>query len=208
MEIGSILKNMRDFDDKKGIVSFYYADFNSIDSNGRMFEKNAFNRTIKNNEKRIRHLFNHNPNTIVGKPIEFGKDEKGAFVVSKLTNTNSGQELLELYREDIINEHSFGYQIVNSHMDRDIQVVEEVKMFEVSSVVWGANENTPTISVNSLEMNDLYSKLDNLLKTNELLENKLNELLALVPALQHNDPKEDLLLDLNYITDYIKNYKK
>ncbi|MCB1713371.1 MAG: HK97 family phage prohead protease, partial [Candidatus Riesia sp.] len=111
-------------------------------------------------------------------------------------------------REDIINEHSFGYQIVNSHMDRDIQVVEEVKMFEVSSVVWGANENTPTISVNSLEMNDLYSKLDNLLKTNELLENKLNELLALVPALQHNDPKEDLLLDLNYITDYIKNYKK
>ena len=112
------------------------------------------------------HLFNHDPNTIVVKPMEVGSDDKGAFMVSQLMPTEKGKELLTLYEEGVINEHSFGFIIKQSNPDGDIEVVNELQMFEASSVTWGANPNTPMISLNNLEArlqlleNDIQKKLD------------------------------------------------
>ena len=180
MEYSTILKNARDIDYKKRIVSFYFADFNSVDAHGRRMNKNAFNRTFNNNFKRMHHLFNHDLNTIIGKPIEVGKDEKGAFMVSQILNTDKGKEIITLYEEGVLNEHSFGFVIKDSNMEGDVEVVSEVQMYEASSVTLGANENTPVISLNNLEAKMLL--MEAAYKDIESINNKIDAIMARLPA--------------------------
>jgi len=171
MEYSNLTKNARDIDTKKGIVSFYFADFGSVDSHGRRMHRNAFNRTFNNNFKRMVHLFNHDANTIIGKPLEVGTDQKGAFMVSQLMPTEKGKEVLTLYNEGVINEHSFGFLIKDSNKDGEIEVVNELQMFEASSVTWGANPNTPVISLNQIYEDRLKS-----------LETKIDAIMARLPV--------------------------
>ena len=194
MEYSGLQKNARDIDEKKGIVSFYFADFNSVDAHGRRMNKNAFNRTFNNNFKRMVHLFNHDENTIIGKPLEVGTDDKGAFMVSQLMPTAKGKEVLTLYQNGVLNEHSFGFIIKDSNQDGKIEVVNELQMFEASTVTWGANENTPVIGLNSYAAK--FTELEK-----ELQEIK-NAIMALRPAEQHPDPQtsEDELI--NFINTY------
>ncbi len=149
MNYSNLIKNARDIDTKKGIVSFYFADFNSVDAHGRRMDKNAFSRTIKNNFKRFAHLLNHDTNLMIGKPVEVGTDDKGAYMISQLSKNTAGKDALIMYEEGIISEHSFGFRIVDSVQDGKVEVVNELQMFEASSVTWGANELTPTISLNN-----------------------------------------------------------
>ena len=194
--LADAIKNMRDFDDKEGIVSFYYANYNSIDAHGRRMSKTAFNRTVKNNFNRIRHLQNHNPDVIVGKPIEFGSDENGAYVISKLAKNTAGRDLLALYNDEIVNEHSFLAEIIKSHKEGDVEVVDEARLWEVSSVTWGANQYTPTIALNAYDAMLRRGDLD------ESILNKLEEILNLLtPAEEHSDPDERV--DYSEIINYI-----
>ncbi len=191
MEYSNLLLNARDIDEKKGIVSFYFADFNSVDSHGRRMNKNAFNRTFNNNFKRFAHLLNHDPNIIIGKPLEVNKDEKGAYMVSQLSKSSYGQDALIQYKEGIYNEHSFGFIIKESVKDGKVEVVNELQMFEASTVTWGANEATPMISLNTLE--EIKKKIEAIEMTvglNESILNKLDMIMARLPGESHQTPLE------------------
>ncbi len=175
MNYSNLIKNARDIDTKKGIVSFYFADFNSVDTHGRRMDKNAFSRTIKNNFKRFAHLLNHDTNLMIGKPVEVGTDDKGAYMVSQLSKNTAGKDALIMYEEGIISEHSFGFRIVDSVQDGEVEVVNELQMFEASSVTWGANEATPTISLNN-NQEELIKEIQAMTAVNtELLELLKNE---------------------------------
>ena len=197
MEYSTLTKNARDIDQKKGIISFYFADFNSVDSHGRRMSRNAFNRTFKNNFQRMVHLFNHDPNTIIGKPLEIGKDENGAFMVSQLMPTEKGREVLTLYENAVLNEHSFGFVIKDSIKDGKIEIVNELQMFEASTVTWGANENTPVIGLNSYETK--------MLKIEKDIEEIKNAIMALGPAQKHSDPQTSDI-DINNLINEIENF--
>jgi HK97 family phage prohead protease len=200
MIYSSLTKNTRDVDTKKGIVSFYFADFNSVDAHGRRMHKNAFNRTFNNNFKRMVHLFNHDQNIIIGKPLEVGTDQNGAFMVSKLSNTDKGREVLTLYEENILNEHSFGFIIKNSTQEDKVEVVNELQMYEASTVTWGANPNTPVIALNDLSAKVL--ELEKMHETQKDILLKIDAIMARLPAEQHQAPQtsEDELI--NFINNY------
>jgi HK97 family phage prohead protease len=185
MEYSNLILNARDVDNKKGIVSFYFADFNSVDSQGRLMDRNAFNRTVKNNFQRFAHLLNHDTNLMIGKPLEVGTDNKGAFMVSQLSKNSAGRDALIMYEEGIITEHSFGFRIVNSVQEGKVEIVNELQMFEASSVTWGSNPATPTISLNSSQ-EDLFKEMRQLLertnKNNKELLEVLNSIKSRLPA--------------------------
>jgi phage head maturation protease len=147
------------------------------------------------------HLFNHDENTIIGKPLEVATDQNGAFMVSKLSATDKAREVLTLYEEGILNEHSFGFLIKNSTQEDKIEVVNELQMFEASTVTWGANPNTPVIA-----LNDLHAKvqqLESLHETQKSILLKLDAIMARMPASeQHHaaQTSEDELIN------FIKNY--
>lgn len=200
MEYTTLCRNTRDLDTTKGIVSFYFADFNSIDANKRRIEKNAFNRTFKNNFKRYAHLLNHDPSTIIGKPLEVNSDPKGAYMVSQLSKSSAGRDALILYEEGVYNEHSFGFQIIKSIQEKDIEVVNELKMWEASTVTWGANPNTPTISLNKAEDLLHHSKLSEeiLAKLDILISNSTD---ARRPVKQHSAPQNDIMLAIDFLNN-------
>ena len=156
---------MKDLDTSGGRIAAYFATFDDIDKHGRKMDENAFRRTIKNNAQRWYHLFNHNTSAIIGKIEDAGTDDKGAFFVSKLLNTSLGKDVMEMYKEGILNEHSFGFEIVHSIQMNSYEHVKEVKVHEVSSVTFAANPAATTISVNSIM--DFIEKND---KSGEALE--------------------------------------
>lgn len=141
---------MKDIDTSGGRVAFYFATFDDVDKHGRKMDENAFRRTIKNNVKQWYHLFNHNTSAIVGKVQEAGTDDTGAYVISKLLPTSLGQDLMTMYKEGVVNQHSFGFEINHSVQMANYELVKEVRVHEVSTVTFAANENATTISVNSL----------------------------------------------------------
>ncbi len=157
---GVMLTN--DVDTKKGLVKFYYARFDSPDANNRLMHKNAFNRTVTNNIDKIYHLNNHEPTMIIGKPQEFGKDEKGAWVVSKLSQNSDGRKALTLYDEGVYKFHSFGYYIINSSDADGTELVTEARIAEVSTVLYPAHTDATTIQLNK-EQSQILNKLDELL---------------------------------------------
>ena len=159
------VRKVEDFDEKKGIVKFRWADFNSVDDQNRRMGPTSMNRTIKNNFKRIRHLQNHNPNLIVGKVLELYTDKDGAVAVSQLSKNTAGHDMLTLYDEGIMTEHSFAFNILNSHDENGVEVVDEARVWEVSSVTWGSNENTPTLTLNSNNNDLILTKLEEIART-------------------------------------------
>lgn len=196
MEYSNLTLNARDIDTKKGIVSFYFADFNSVDSHGRRMDKKAFNRTIKNNKQRFAHLLNHDPNLMIGKPLEVGVDAKGAFMVSQLSKNSAGRDALVMYEEGIINEHSFGFRIIDSVQDGKVEVVNEVQMFEASSVTWGANPETPVISLNNESIEIVKLIEDN----NKKVVDILNSIIARLPAEKHQASQ---LSDIDSVIEFL-----
>jgi hypothetical protein len=66
-----------------------------------------------------------------------------------MPNTTLGRDTYELYKEGHITEHSIGFQTVKSQAKSGYNEIQEIKLFEGSSVLWGANSNTPTVMVKS-----------------------------------------------------------
>ena len=64
-----------------------------------------------------------------------------------------GQDFLKMYQEGIIREHSIGFNYIPDKIkavesgDQTIWDIAEVKLWEGSAVVFGANSETPNLSI-------------------------------------------------------------
>jgi HK97 family phage prohead protease len=156
---------------KREIVS-QFSSYDVIDSYGDITMKGAFNRSVNNNFKRIKHLMNHDTTQVPGVPVEIWEDDKGAYLKSKIGTHTLGKDFLEMADSGIITEHSYGYGVVREEKsmvdDQNVNLLHEVKLWEVSSLsAWGANEFTPLISLSKAQRSE---KLDQMVKRMNLLE--------------------------------------
>jgi hypothetical protein len=57
--------------------------------------------------------------------------------------------MIKMYNEGLINQHSIGFATVKSEFDNntDIRTIKELKLYEGSAVLWGANPDTPTLEM-------------------------------------------------------------
>lgn len=170
---------IKDVDTKTGTITGYFSIFGNVDSDGDMIMPGAFSRSLNNNYKRIKHLNQHrsyeplaatkNDNLIVK------EDSKGLYFESKITQTSYGKDVILLYQDGVIDEHSIGYEVIKSR-DHDSMTVErwgrkvpvkelhELKLWEGSSVTWGANELTAGANIKSLNKEQAFSKMSSILK--------------------------------------------
>lgn len=187
---------LKDFDQSKGIVTFYFSVFGNKDSDGDIIEQGAFKKTIKENKARIKHFKNHDPHQTPGKVLEIQEDEKGAFAVSQLAKTTLGKDTLIEYEEGIITEHSMGFNVIKEKYDESEMAnkIKEIRLWEVSSLnAWGANSKTNTVGVKSAnEVIQLIQKLNKALTnthiSNEGGERLQEELIQLNSILKSLDP--------------------
>lgn len=162
----------------KGIVTLYASAFNNIDSHRDIITQGAYAKTIKEQgpegKNRIAHLYQHSPWDIIGKPLSMKEDANGLLIESFVSDKSNG-DYRKMYAEGLIREHSImGYPIKEEY-DQESQVnhIKEIRLMEYSAVTWGANSNTPTVSVKSMNKDDKTRYIERLLEGSERLSKAL-----------------------------------
>jgi len=151
-------QKVEDIDFKQGIVKIAVNAFGNVDHDGDMSEKTSFNRTIKNQLAKIKHLAFHNWEKIMGLPIEFNVTDEHLIAVSKLNIQKPWvydifTDYLFFAEEGRTLDHSIGAIPIFSEFSKELNanVIKEWKLLEYSTVMLGANENTPTLEIKDLQ---------------------------------------------------------
>ena len=146
------------------------AVFGNIDAVGDRIVPGAFQRTIDGGAKRARFLWNHSyqhpPIASIKELREIGRDELPPEVLAKAPEATGGLLVKrEYFDTDLsnwvlaaidagdVNEMSFAYDVVRSstvtepvegdnEKTRDVRLLQELKLFDCSDVLWGCNDAT------------------------------------------------------------------
>ena len=170
---------IKDVDVKTGTVTGYFSIFGNVDSDGDIVMPGAFTRTLNNNYKRLKHLNQHRSyeplSGTKNDRLIVKEDLKGLYFESIISQTTYGKNTILLYQDGVLDEHSIGYEIIKSR-DSDTKFVErygqkrpvkellELKLWEGSTVTWGANDKAGTDSVKSMTKDQCFSKMNDVLK--------------------------------------------
>jgi len=166
---------LKDIDEGKGIVTGLCSIFNNVDSDGDMVITGAFTKTIeergpKSAKPRIKHLWQHDSWSPIGFPQVLEEIEEGLYFESVFGKDTFSQDKLQQHIDGIITELSFGYNTIRSEdvNDEDGELLYhkllELKLWEYSSVTWGANSLTRIISAKG-EIEDMVENLNKRLET-------------------------------------------
>ena len=145
MEFKQISYEIKDFDEKQGIVVAYANVYDVKDSDGDISAKGSFLKTVPENFQRIGVFKNHNPNLPVGIPLEIDpKDGYGLKTVTKFDQSiNDGKEMynhIKFKKENNRNtELSIGYEVMKRD-EKNRSIITEYKLWEYSFLTaWAAN---------------------------------------------------------------------
>ncbi len=151
-----------DVDTKTKQVKIAISQLESKDREDDIFDSSAYDKTIKENGPKgtneIWHLLDHTARTFsaLGKFKEINKEGNYITGVSHYKESFAWREVAwPLYEAGDINQHSVGFEILKAD-ERDkkgIRIIKEVRLYEGSAVLWGANANTPTMQVVKSLMN-------------------------------------------------------
>lgn len=186
--------DIKDFDEKQGIVRAYANAYDFEDSDGDISVKGCFNRTVKNNFKRIRVLKDHNPTIMLGVPLEF--DLNDSFGLLTTTKFNMNKEVsrdmftdIQLMKENGLNaELSIGYQVVKRDEKNTARILE-YKLMEYSFLSsWAANELSTVQSIKNIK--STYGILELIEKSYNLdySDSRLRQIENILKALNDSDP--------------------
>jgi len=165
-----------DVDDTSRRVKVAWNRVGVMDLDKDIIEGTAFDKTIKERGPQgvalIWHLTDHRASLkdAVGKPSEIGVKDNYLYAITDIPKTTWGNDVLEFYKTGHINQHSIGFSTIKREVFNDddwskrYTVIKEVKLYEGSAVLWGANPFTPTLTVGkSLTPEEKQAELDRLL---------------------------------------------
>jgi hypothetical protein len=163
---------LKDVDVKNGVITGYFASFDTLDSDGDVFTKGAFKKSINENSNRIMHLLQHDVLKPIGRPEVLREDTKGLYFETKLNSKQLEvsyiKDTLKLYEAGVFNEHSVGFITMQEHKGNkggnSVNFISEAKLMEGSTVTWGANENTPYMGLKSLTKDNINDRIDKVCK--------------------------------------------
>jgi len=137
---------LTEFDESKGIITAYANAYNVKDSDGDVSAYGSFDKTVKENYKRIRVLKDHNPTMMIGVPLSIDtKDSYGLLTTTQFNmNKPSAKDMftdVKLMHESGLNaELSIGYKVMQRDQ-KNKSIIQEYKLMEYSFLSsWGANE--------------------------------------------------------------------
>jgi uncharacterized protein len=114
----------------------------------------AFAKTLKENAKRIKVLYQHNPDWPIGVPTRLEETADGLLIEAKVSQTERGKEALTLIRDGVITELSIGFDPIRHEMVNEggighVRHVSEVRLWEISPVTFAANSEARITDVNA-----------------------------------------------------------
>lgn len=163
-QVKNIKAEIKDVDTSKGIVTGYFSVFGNIDSDNDVIVKGAFERTLNNNGQRIKHLWQHDVRYPLAKPQVLKEDNYGLYFESTISKTSYGKDVLQLYADGVVDEHSIGFRTVKQGKKDAYNEIQEVKLFEGSTVTFGANEMAKFTGMKGMSAEEVTQKMDAVLK--------------------------------------------
>jgi len=153
-QVKNIPDSVKDVSESTRTVKVAISHTGSLDLDGDVIDPGAFTKTIAERgpakANLIWHLTDHNPSlkSAVGKFKELYMDNGYLVGVTEIPNTTWGNDVLEFYKSGHINQHSIGFRTIKSEQvkgETPYNLIKEILLYEGSSVLWGANPNTPTL---------------------------------------------------------------
>ena len=155
-------KDILSFDEEAGTVEAVFSVFNEVDSDGDV----VLPKSIRSGygDKGVAMVWGHDWKNIIGKGKIVQDDDKAVFKGSFNLNTNAGKEAYETVKAmSDLQQWSFGFEVLDSEVgmfqkdggeEKEVRYLKDLKVWEVSPVMVGANQNTGTVMLKNLEENN------------------------------------------------------
>lgn len=153
VETRAVAQQDLDVDDA-GTFTGYIALWDQVDSYNTRFKRGAFKKTFRERKGKIKVLDCHGE--LIGKVIDAVEDDTGAWVSGKLTlDVQRAAEVRALIKDKAYTALSFGFSTVQDKRDpkTGVRDITEVMLYEVSPVIFPANENAEIMSIRSTDFN-------------------------------------------------------
>ncbi len=173
-----------------GIVGAFVAVMGNIDLGDDIIMQGAFTKTISERANKIKVLDNHNSHSVLnglGKLLriqEVGKESLPSELLAEFPDATGGlfveiQFILEvatdlsaqafrLIKHGVITEYSIGFEIIKAEFQdvetdggtRNVRIIREIKLWEVSPVIFAMNTATTTIAAKSDEIETIEGTIE------------------------------------------------
>jgi len=201
-----------DVDVKTRTISGYFSMFGNKDSDGDIIIPGAYAKTLQEwgptGKNRIMHLWMHKTDKVLSKPRELDEDGRGLkftsqFPIEEDKQTTLQSDVIKLYDQGILTEHSVGFEIIQKLQKDDTRHLTELRLWEGSTVTWGANEMAKVTEVKSEQKPELIDRMSRLIKairdgkfsdeTFYMLEYELTIIKSQIDSLEHQEPEKEPL---------------
>lgn len=146
-------------DEESGTFEGYASVFGQVDAQHEVVQPGAFRNTlehIRKTKNMPKMLWQHDPTMPIGTWEEIREDEYGLYVRGRLLlDVQKGKDAYALLKSGVVEGLSIGFQVKQSHRDKDVRVLDEIDLFEISLVTFMANPLAKVTSCKSWE--DAYA---------------------------------------------------
>ena len=161
-------KDLLSFDQETGTVKAVFSKFNEVDSDGDV----VLPKSIRSGygDKGVAMVWGHDWKHVIGKGKITQDDDNATFEGSFNMNTEKGREAYETVKAmDDLQQWSFGFEVHDSEQgmftkdngdEQEVRYLKDLKVWEVSPVLVGANQNTRTLAIKNDESMDLDEKIE------------------------------------------------
>ncbi len=137
--------------DEGGSFQGYASVFGVQDMDGDVIVPGAFRNSLakaRESGRMPKMLWQHDRKSIIGKWTEMSEDDRGLMVRGSLIlDVEQGREAYALLKAGVLDGMSIGFNIREGQRGDGGRVIEEVDLWEVSLVTWGANSDALVTNV-------------------------------------------------------------
>jgi HK97 family phage prohead protease len=163
----SVDSNIIDIDATTRKVKAVWSTTEIMDLDNDIIASGAFTKSINERgpggKNLIWSLIDHRADIkhTIGKPEELYVQGNQLIAVTPIIKTEAGEDALKLYEAGVANQHSIGFSTIISDYNQEthIRIIKELKLYEGSLVLWGANPETPTLSVKGMQPEEAKEKV-------------------------------------------------
>mgnify|MGYP003646143024 CR=1 FL=1 len=212
MNFKQLSYDLKELDESKGVVTAYANAYDFKDSDGDISAQGSFDKTVKENFKRIRVLKDHNPTMMIGVPLSIdAKDSYGLLTTSQFNmNKPLGKDMftdVKLMHENGLNaELSIGYQIMGRDQ-KNKSIINEYKLMEYSFLSsWAANELSTVQDIKGIKSH--YGILELIEKSYDLKysDTRLRQIETLLKTLTNKEPSQIDTSTVEPLLDVFKSF--
>jgi HK97 family phage prohead protease len=164
--------NIMDVDSEQRRVKAVWARCGNIDLDNDIIVPEAFTKTLAergpSGKNLIWSLVDHcaDMNNVIGKPEQLYVENDMLIAITPIVETEKGEDIIKMYEAGLINQHSIGFSTIKSNVNKEgVRTITELKLYEGSAVLWGANPETPTLGFKGeMTIKDKKQELSNRLE--------------------------------------------